>query len=62
MSVHTLLIEGRGDLPRHGGQVVSQYLREHLHDRFETVETSLVPNVVGWLKESGKSESPRGSN
>ncbi|KAF9517724.1 hypothetical protein BS47DRAFT_1430712 [Hydnum rufescens UP504] len=37
----------------HGGQVVSQYLRDHLHDRFETVETSLVPNVVGWLKESG---------
>ncbi|TDL28693.1 protein serine/threonine phosphatase 2C [Rickenella mellea] len=37
----------------HGGQAVSLYLHQHLHDIFESVDKSHIPELFEWIKELG---------
>jgi len=38
---------------RHGGPAVSSHLRQHLHEYFEKVDKSQIPDVHTWVKSLG---------
>ena len=40
-------------LDRHGGEHVSKYISEHLHELFESVDPASIPDIIKYTKSHG---------